>query len=279
MSESRLGSRLEDLPRMGLLDHLDELRRRLVRALLAFTVTFMVCFTFSEEIYSFLARPINTALERITAQQLAEQELAEAELPPEERSAAPLPPRLVFLGITDPFIIYIKVAALAGIFLGSPFILYQFWAFVAPGLYRREKRLAIPFIFFGSLLFLGGGAFGYYIAFPFAVEFLLGMGLQFEPQITVTRYLSFLMTVILGLGLMFEMPTLIFMLARLGVVTPRFLLRNSRYAIVLIFIVAAIITPTPDIFNLMIFALPTIVLYFVGIAVAALFGQRQDKQP
>lgn len=253
---SRLGSRQDDLPRMGLLDHLDELRRRLVRALLAFMVTFLVCYAFSEQIYAFLAQPIYRHL---------------------PLAADGTPAKLVFLGITDPFILYIKVAALAGIFLGSPLILYQVWAFVAPGLYKREKRLAVPFIFFGSLLFLAGGAFGYYIAFPFAVEFLLGVGEQFQPTITVTSYLSFLMTVILGLGVMFEMPTIIFLLSRLGVVTPRFLLRHFRWAVLIIFLIAAIITPTPDVVNLCIFALPTLALYLVGVGVAWVFTPRRKE--
>jgi len=248
----RLGSRKEEeLPRMGLLDHLDELRRRLVSGLIAFTVTFLVCFAFAKQIYAFLAQPIYRFLPEGT--------------------------KLVFLGITDPFILYIKVAALAGIFLGSPIIFYQIWAFVAPGLYQKEKRLAVPFIFFGSLLFLGGGAFGYYVAFPFAVEFLLGVGEQFQPTITVTNYLSFLMTVILGLGVMFEMPTLIFLLSRLGVVTPRFLLRHFRWAVLIIFVIAALITPTPDIVNLCIFAVPTLGLYLVGVAVAWMFGPKRKE--
>ncbi len=239
---------------MGILEHLDELRRRLVRALVVFMATFMACFAFAEQIYSFLARPIYRFLPEGT--------------------------KLVFLGITDPFILYIKVAALAGLFLGSPLILYQVWGFVAPGLYRREKRLAAPFIFFGSLLFLSGGAFGYYIAFPFAIEFLLGVGKQFQPTITVTSYLSFLMTVILGLGVMFEMPTLIFLLTRLGVVTPRFLLRHFRWAVLGIFLLAAIITPTPDVVNLCIFALPTLGLYLVGVGVAWAFepGRKQAEE-
>ncbi len=237
---------------MGLLDHLDELRRRLVSGLIAFTLTFLVCFAFAKQIYAFLAKPIYRFLPEGT--------------------------KLVFLGITDPFILYIKVAALAGIFLGSPIILYQVWAFVSPGLYKKEKRLAVPFIFFGSLLFLGGGAFGYYVAFPFAVEFLLGVGEQFQPTITVTNYLSFLMTVILGLGVMFEMPTIIFLLSRLGIVTPRFLLRHFRYAVLIIFIIAALITPTPDIVNLCIFAVPTLGLYLVGVAVAWMFGPDKKKE-
>ncbi len=263
MSEyPRLGTRQEDLPRMGLLDHLDELRKRLVKALIWFTAAFLACYAFSEQIYAFLAQPIYRFL------------------PP---AADGTPTKLVFLGITDPFILYIKVAALAGIFLASPLILYQVWAFVAPGLYRREKRVAVPFIFFGSLLFFGGGAFGYYIAFPFAVEFLLGVGEQFQPTITVTSYLSFLMTVILGLGVMFEMPTIIFLLSRIGVVTPRFLLRHFRWAVLIIFLVAAIITPTPDVVNLCIFAVPTLGLYLVGVGVAWAFVPRtkelSEKKP
>jgi len=231
---------------MGLFDHLDELRKRIVTSLIAFIVAFLGCWTFKEPIYGFLEQPIKPYLEG---------------------------EKLAFLGVTDAFMIYVKVAALAAVFASSPFILFQVWRFVAPGLYKRERRLAIPFILSGSLLFISGGAFAYYIAFPFAVEFLLGMGAQFQAMITVTRYLSFLMTVMLGLGLMFELPTVIFFFARLGLVTPGFLMRKFRWAVLIIFIVAAIITPTPDVVNLCIFALPTIGLYLVGVGVAALFGR------
>ncbi|MEE8522370.1 MAG: twin-arginine translocase subunit TatC [Thermoanaerobaculia bacterium] len=246
----RLGSENEELDRMSLLGHLEELRRRLVRSLVAFVASFLACWVFHEQIAAFLLLP----LER---------------MPPEIWAEGK---RLIFLGPTDAFIFYLKVAALAAVFLASPWILYQLWGFVAPGLYRREKRMAVPFIFFGSSLFLAGGAFAYYIAFPFAVTFLIGFGGdQFEAQITIERYLSFLMTVILGLGVMFELPTLILLLSRAGIVTPVFLLRHFRWAVLLIFIFAAIITPTPDAVNLLIFALPTIVLYLVGIGVAAVF--------
>jgi sec-independent protein translocase protein TatC len=186
--------------------------------------------------------------------------------------------KLVYLRVPAPFILYFKVAALAGIFLASPIILYQIWAFIAPGLYKKERHMALPFIFFGSLLFIGGGAFAYYVAFPFAVEFLVGVGKNFEAQITVTHYLSFLMTVMLGLGVMFELPTIIFLLPRLGVVTPMFLLRHFRWAVLIIFVVAAVITPTPDVVNLCVFALPTIALYLVGVAVAAIFSPKRGKE-
>jgi len=238
---------------MSLMAHLEELRRRLVRSLVAFAVSFLACWAFHEKIAAFLLLP----LER---------------MPPEIWAQGK---RLVFLGPTDAFIFYIKVAALASVFLASPWILYQLWGFVAPGLYRREKRMAVPFIFFGSLLFAAGGAFAYYVAFPFAARFLIGFGGdQFEAQITIERYFSFLMTVILGLGLMFELPTLIFLLSRAGIVTPGFLLRHFRWAVLLIFVLAAIITPTPDAVNMLIFALPTILLYLLGVAVAWIFGPK-----
>lgn len=241
----------DDLPTMGLLEHLEELRNRLLVAVAAFAVAFFACWAVSGQIYDFLAQPIYRYL--------------------------PEGEKLAFLGITDPFTIYVKVAALAAVFAASPVILWQVWAFVSPGLYKRERLMAGPFVLFGSLLFLAGGAFAYYVAFPFAVEFLLGLGERFQPTITVDRYLSFFMTVILGLGLMFELPTVIFFLARLGVVTPRFLMRNFRWAVLLIFIAAAIITPTPDVVNLLVFALPTIGLYLVGVGVAAVFGRPSPK--
>lgn len=233
----------EELPRMSLLAHLEELRKRILRALAAIVVAFLGCWAFADPIFQFLARPIYKFLPEGT--------------------------RLTFLGVTDPFVLYIKVAGLAGIFVASPIVLYQVWRFVAPGLYKNEKLQSVPFVLAGTFFFLAGGAFAYFVAFPFAVEFLLSMGQEFDPMITIERYFGFLLTVILGLGLMFEVPILIFLLARLGVVTPGFLMRHFRWAVLIIFIAAAILTPTPDIINLCIFALPTIALYLLGVAAAA----------
>jgi sec-independent protein translocase protein TatC len=150
-------------------------------------------------------------------------------------------------------------------------------AFVAPGLYGRERRHALPFILFTTLFFAAGGIFAYTVAFPFAVDFLIGMGSQFEPVIAADRYYRFLMYVIFGLGLMFELPVLIFLLSGLGVVTPRFLMRHFRWAVVLIFVLAAFVTPTPDIVNLCVFALPTIGLYLLGVAAAAVAAAGKKK--
>jgi len=242
---------------MSLMEHLEELRRRLVSSLAAFAVAFLVCWGFHQRIADFLLLPLYDLPEEVW---------------PEGK-------RLVFLGPTDALFFYLKVAGLAAVFVAAPWILLQLWRFVAPGLYRREKRVAIPFIFFGTLLFLAGGAFAYYVAFPFSVQFLIGLGgEQFEAQITIERYLSFLMTVILGLGVMFELPTVIFLLSRVGIVTPGFLLRHFRYAVILIFVLAAIITPTPDALTMSIFAAPTIVLYLLGIGVAWVFRPKSADE-
>ena len=237
----------EELPSMSLLEHLEELRYRLSWVAGAVFVSFLSCWYFARAIYRFLEAPIRPFL-------------------PEGQ-------RLVVLGVADAFLLYVKVALLTSLFVSAPVILYHLWRFVAPGLYRQERRYGLGFIVFGSLLFLAGGAFAYYVAFPYTVEFLLGVGSEFTLAITGASYLSFLMTIILGLALMFELPLVIFFLARVGVVTPRFLMRNFRWAVLIVFVVAAIITPTPDVFTLCLFALPTLGLYLLGVGVAALFGR------
>ena len=239
----------DELPRMTLLEHLDELRRRILRTLIVVLVAFFACFAFAEDIYEVLAVPIKPHVDK-----------------------------LAFLRITDPFIVYIKVALLAAIFLTSPYLVGQLWGFVSPGLYRREKRYAIPFIFFGSFFFLGGGLFGYFIAFPFAVDFLINLGDNFEPVITVDFYLNTLMNILLGLAVMFQLPIVIFMLSQLGVVTPKFLMRHFRWAVLIIVIISAAITPTPDVVNMTIVAAPTLLLYLLGVGASALVQRRRKRR-
>jgi len=240
----------EELARMSLMEHLEELRRRLVRSVLALVLAFVPCWVYYREIFKFLLAPLDRVQPGI---------------------------KLSFLALTDPFTIYFKMAALTAVFLASPFLLYQLWLFIAPGLYSREKKLALPFVFFTTLFFLSGGAFGYYVAFPTAAKFLLGLGADLQAVITAEKYFGFLLTVILGLGLMFELPILILLLSLLGVVTPRFLIRYFRHAVVVIFIVSAIITPTPDIVNLCIFAVPALGLYLLGVA-AAFVAERLKRK-
>lgn len=240
-----------ELERMSLLEHLEQLRNALVKSAIAVIVGFLVCWSFAKPIFSFLTKPI-------------------VELLPDGK--------LIFLDVTEPFMLYMKVALLAGTFLTSPFVLYQVWRYLAPAFYRDELPWAAGFVISGSLLFLAGGAFAYWVVFPQAVAFLVGVGSELTPAVTGGSYLSFLMTIVFGLALMFQLPLLLVVLARMGVVTPRFLLRHFRWAVVIIFIVAAIITPTPDVFNLCLFAVPTLGLYLVGIAGAALVAPRKARK-
>jgi sec-independent protein translocase protein TatC len=241
------------LKKMSFLDHLDELRKRLFISIIAIAILFGICWFFSKPIYNFLAQPIYQFL-------------------PEDDQ------RLAFISLSEPFFLYLKVAFLAAIFFASPIILTQLWMFIAPGLYRKEKKYALPFIIFTTLFFVAGGLFGYYIAFPMVVRFFLKMGAEFRQVVTIHSYLSLLTNILLGLGLVFETPLIIFFLSRLGLVTTKFLIKNFKYAILIIFIIAAVITPTPDVVTQATFALPMIVLYALGILISLIFGKpREDK--
>jgi len=242
----------EELNRMTLLEHLEELRRRLAWSIAAIFVGFLLCWYWAPPIFAWLSVPITQFL------------------PPGEK--------LAFTGLVDPFMLYMKVALLAGIFLASPVVLYQFWLFVSPALYRHERRIAVPFIVFTTVFFVGGGYFGYKIAFPMVVHFLLQVGQGFRQVVTINEYFSMASKVILGLGLVFELPVLILLLSRLGIVTHRFLLRYFRWAVLVIFIVAAVITPTPDIPTQCVFALPMIALYLLGVLVAWIFGKKRPTE-
>jgi sec-independent protein translocase protein TatC len=242
----------EELPRMSLIQHLEELRRRILWSLAFTALAFFPCWAKVGEIFAFLEKPIKEIL--------------------------PQGKKLAYMGITDPFILYFKVAGLAALFVSSPFILFQLWKFISPGLYRRERRYVLPFIFFGTLFFVAGGAFAYKIAFPYAARFLIGVGSEFEPVLTIERYFGFEMGVILGLGVMFELPIVIFTVCEIGVVTPMFLIKHFRYAVLIIFILAAILTPTPDIFNMCVFATPTLGLYLLGVGAAALSQVRRRRR-
>jgi sec-independent protein translocase protein TatC len=244
-------SRLDnELSRMSLVEHLDELRKRLAVSFVALFAAFLICWSFAKPIFTWLSRPLT-------------QFLPEGE-------------KLAFTGLVDPFMLYVKVAALAGVFLASPVLLHQVWLFIAPALYRHERRVAIPFILATTAFFVAGGYFGWAVAFPMVCRFLLTVGSDFKQVITVNEYFAMSSKVILGLGVVFELPVLIGFLARLGVVGHRFLLRHFRWAVLAIFVIAAIITPTPDIPTQCVFAVPMIVLYLLGVLLAWLFGKRVE---
>ena len=235
----------ESMPTMGFLDHLEELRRRIIYSIIAVAVGFFACWWKVERIYDIMQRPIMQALKN--------NGMAE---------------KLVYLNPTEPFNLYLKIAALAGLFLTSPFVLYQVWMFISPGLYRHEKRYVVPFMASTITLFTAGGLFGYKIVYPAALNFLIDFGKQFQPMITIKEYTDLFLAIILGMGLIFEMPILVFFLALMGIVSAGFMWKNFRYSILVIFIIAAIVTPTTDILNMCIFAAPMVALYALSIGVA-----------
>jgi len=188
--------------------------------------------------------------------------------------------RVIFTTPTEAFLtVWMKMPLLVSLFLASPWVLYQLWAFVAPGLYKRERLWAAPFVIVSSGLSILGGVFGYFLAFRYGLVFLLGIGkdIGIEPLVSVSDYFDLFVDAMLGIGLVFELPVLIFLLTLLHLVTPSFLVRHSDYAILSIFFVAALITPTTDVFNLMLFATPMIVLYFIGVLAAHLLVSRRDS--
>ena len=245
----------EGMPTMGFLDHLEELRKRIVYSIIAVAAGTAVAWGYRERIYGVMQKPIMDALH---AHNLSE--------------------KLVYLNPVDPFNLYLKIAMLAGLFLTSPFVLYQVWMFISPGLYRNEKRYVFPFMVSTITLFTLGGYFGYRIAYPRALDFFIGFSGQFQPMITVGEYTQLFLSIVLGMGLIFEMPILVFFLAFMGIMTPSFMIKQFRYAILIIFVLAAIVTPTPDIVNMCVFAAPMLALYALSIGVAWLVHPEQRNK-
>ena len=175
-------------------------------------------------------------------------------------------------------VVYLKLPLLVSLFLGAPWVLYQVWAFISPGLYKRERRWAVPFILCTAGLFIAGGCFAYFVVFRFGLEFLLGIGrdIHVAPMVSINEYFDLFVNVTLGVGLVFEMPVIIFFLTLLRLASPRFLLRHSRYAVLGITILAAVVTPTPDVFNMMIFAVPMVMLFFVGVFASHLLVLKRE---
>jgi len=229
-----------ELPGMTLMEHLDELRRRIVHCALWLAVGFFVAFFLRERLYGIVQAPLDH-----------------------------LHIKLNYTHPMDPMNLYLQVALIGGAILTSPFILYEVWLFIAPGLYQKEKRFVIPFMAATVGLFLTGASFGYFWVLPGALKILiLDFGNKFQPMVTIEEYTSFFLSIILGLGISFELPILIFFLALFGLVSPGFLWKNIRYAILAVFILAAIICPSPDPWTMCVYAIPMLALYLVGIGVA-----------
>jgi len=239
--------------RMSFLEHLEELRRRLVISIVSVVAGFLVAFAFIGRIFEFIMRPLQQVL--------------------------PEGGRLIYTEPAEAFLLYMKVAALAGLVLAMPIILTQLWLFIAPGLYAKEKKFAIPFVLFATIFFLCGALFSHFMVFPWAWRFFASFTtdyMEFMPRIGPV--FSLYVKMLLALGLVFEMPTLVFFLARVGVVTPGFLVRNIKYAVLIIFVVAAVVTPGPDVVSQALLAGPMILLYGLSILIAWIFQKRTPKE-
>jgi sec-independent protein translocase protein TatC len=229
-----------ELPGMSLMEHLEELRKRIVHSAIYLAVGFFACWFFRQSIVNFFQEPLNK-----------------------------LGIKLSYTHPMDPLNFDLQAALLGGAIVAAPFILYQVWLFIAPGLYQKEKRFVVPFMSATVGLFLTGACFGYFFVLPGALKILiLHFGEGFNPMVTIEEYTGFFLSIILGLGVSFELPILIFFLALFGIVSPKFLWKNIRYAILAVFIVAAIICPSPDPTTMCIYAIPMLALYVIGIGVA-----------
>ena len=233
--------------------HLEELRHRLIVCFIAVGIGFAACYAFKERLFEFLAAPL------IDAMQAGD--------------------KLVFTGLPEAFFTYLKIAFLAGCVLASPVIIYQFWMFVAPGLYRQERRVLAPIVGLSILFFIGGGVFGYLVVFPLGFQFFLGFATEtIRPLPAMKEYLGFATKLLIAFGLAFELPLVITFMARLGLVSVAFLKKNRRYAILLFFVAAAILTP-PDVVSQVLMAVPLMLLYELSIVGARIFGRKPPDDP
>jgi sec-independent protein translocase protein TatC len=238
--------------KMSFLEHLEELRKRIINAVLGIAVGIGLSFFFIQRIYDFLTAPAIATL--------------------------PEGSRLIYTQPTEAFSLYIQISLISGAVLAAPWIMYQVWGFIAPGLYANEKRFVVPFVLFSTVGFVSGAAFNHYIAYPFIMTYFASFNtpnLVYLPQLSYVFGLYVKM--LIGLGLIFQMPTVVFFLAKMRVLTARFLIRQYKLAVLLIFITAAVITPTGDPMTLTIFAAPMVLLYTVSIAIAFLVGPKQIK--
>lgn len=232
--------------------HLEELRKRIIICLIAVVAGFLLSYNFAETIFALLVQPLKEQL--------------------------PAESWLIFTGLTEAFVVYLKLAFYAGLILASPVILWEVWCFVAPGLYDHEKKYVFPFVISASLLFFTGVAFCYLVVFPFSFKFFMSYSTEtLKPLPAMKEYLSFAFQILLAFGIIFELPVFILFLAKLGLVTERMLRQQRKFAIVIIFIVAAVLTP-PDVFSQCLMAAPLLLLYEISIIVARIFGRKSAAE-
>ena len=243
---------MPDYDNQPFMTHLEELRRRLITCAIAIGIGFVLCYFFSERLFQILVMPLKANM--------------------------PAGDRLIFTNLPEMFFTYLKTAFLAGALLVAPMLFYQLWMFIAPGLYQNEKRFAIPFVVCSTFLFVGGSLFGYFVVFPFGFRFFLGFANEtIQALPSVKQYFSFAIKLLLAFGVVFELPVVIFFLARMGLVTPELLRRKRKYAILLTFVMASILTP-PDVVTQLMMAGPLIILYEISIVIAKFAAKRRAAE-
>lgn len=246
-----MGNNIEEHPRqvMGILEHLEELRKCIIISLVAIVVCSTISFAFIEPIVDIITKPL-------TVQEITP----------------------VFTAVTEGFFTYFKIAIIAGVILAFPVILWQIWRFLVPALYPHEKKYIYKLVPISVILFVSGVVFAYFTVFPLAVYVLINLAGDFEPMLTISKYLSFTLSFLIPFGLIFEFPLVIYFLSSIGIVTPQWLLRNRKYAIVITFVLAAVLTPGPDPLSQLLMAAPMIVLYEAGILVAKIVAKRRARK-
>ena len=251
--------------RMPIMAHLDELRKRILYSAAALFIAFLICFQYSEYLLTWLQLPLTLVLNfKISP-------------PYVYVTYIPSVTKLVFLAPAEAFWVYMKIGFVAGIFLALPFLLAQVWLFISPGLLPKERRYALPFIVSATGMFVLGALFCQFVILPFAIKFLLTYQTsQLTPMISVGNYIDFCSKFLLAFGIIFELPLIITLLSKLGLVTPQFLSKHRKYAVLMAFIAGAILTPTPDMFNQVLMAAPILVLYEIGIIMARLVGRKKE---
>ncbi|UCB47793.1 MAG: twin-arginine translocase subunit TatC [Deltaproteobacteria bacterium] len=234
------------------LSHLEELRKRLITCAIAVGIGFIISYIFAERLFQLLVRPLTRVM--------------------------PEGDRLIFTNLPEMFLTYLKTAFICGILLTAPVIFYQLWLFIAPGLYQHEKKYAIPFVVFSTLLFVGGALFGYFVVFPFGFKFFLGFANEYIQALpSVKQYFSFAIKLLFAFGIVFELPVVAFFLSKMGIITPEFLKKKRKYALLLTFVLAAILTP-PDVITQLMMAGPLILLYEIGILVARMARRKKGTE-
>lgn len=343
MDDIEINKEAELPAHMSFLEHLDELRKRLVRSVIIIVLAFVFCFYFSDTIFSFLEVPIRRVLSEAERREIPvggdDQALALTTLKLGDTgryvfdrptklgstvvapgtsvasvvaedgdgknalfsseqiftnngvvpSGVRLPPDLLFASKNEPtvderlivstaaesFTLFVTVSLYSAIALSIPLLLWQIWGFISPALYKHERSYVTPFIGLSTISFVGGAAFAYYILFPPALRYLIGLASEFRPLLRATDYFDFITLVMLAMGVIFQMPAITYVLARIGIVSPGLLIRSWKLSLVVILIVAAVVSPTADIPNLMLFATPMMALYVVSIFIAWLFGKKR----